>query len=85
VAVPAVAVAARVQLAAGVNVPVEFDVKLTEPVGVMTAPAAEVSVTVAVQLMPWLTTTEAGVQATVVEVARGLTVKVKAVAVALPE
>jgi hypothetical protein len=85
VAVPAVAVAARVQLAAGVNVPVEFDAKLTEPVGVMTAPAVEVSVTVAVQLVPWLTTTEAGVQATVVEVVRGLTVKVKAVAVALPE
>ena len=85
VAVPAVAVAARVQLAAGVNVPVEFDVKLTEPVGVMTAPAVEESVTVAVQLVPWLTTTEAGVQATVVEVVLGLTVTVNAAAVALPE
>jgi Na+/H+ antiporter NhaA len=85
VAVPAVALAARVQLAAGVNVPVEFDAKLTEPVGVMTVPAVEVSLTVAVQFVPWFTTTDAGVHETLVEVVRGLTVKVNAVAVALPE
>jgi Na+/H+ antiporter NhaA len=84
VAVPAVALAARVQLVAGVKVPVELVVKLTEPVGVITVPT-EVSVTVAVQLVPWLTTTDAGVHATLVEVVRGLTVTVNAAAVALPE
>jgi Na+/H+ antiporter NhaA len=82
--VPAVALAARVQLAAGVKVPVELLANVTVPVGVITVPA-EVSVTVAVQLVPWLTTTEAGVQATVVEVVLGLTVTVNAAAVALPE
>jgi Na+/H+ antiporter NhaA len=85
VAVPAVALAARVQLAAGVKVPVELVVKLTEPVGAMTAPAVEVSTTVAVQLVPWFKTTDAGVHATLVEVVRGPTVTVKEVAVALPE
>jgi Na+/H+ antiporter NhaA len=84
VAVPAVALAARVQLAAGVKVPVEFDVKLTVPVGVITVPT-EVSVTVVVQLVPWFTTTEPGVHDTVVEVVRGLTVTTKAAAVELPE
>jgi hypothetical protein len=73
-----------VQLVAGVKVPVELVVKLKEPVGVITVPT-EVSVTVAVQLVPWFTTTDAGVQATVVDVARGLTVTVNAAAVALPE
>ncbi len=81
---PAVALAARVQLAAGVKVPVELLANVTVPVGVITVPA-EVSVTVAVQLVPWLTTTEAGVQATVVEVVLGLTVTVNTAAVALPE
>jgi hypothetical protein len=82
-----VAVAARVQLAAGVNVPVELEANVTLPVGVMTVPAVEVSVTVAVQLVPWFTTTVAGVQAILVDVVRGLavTVNVNAVAVALPE
>jgi len=74
--VPAVALAARVQLVAGVNVPVEFVVKLTLPVGVMTVPG-EVSLTVAVQLVAWLTTTEAGEHPTLVEVIRGVTVTVK--------
>ncbi len=73
---PAVALAARVQLVAGVNVPVEFVVKLTLPVGVMTVPG-EVSLTVAVQLVAWLTTTEAGEHPTLVEVIRGVTVTVK--------
>jgi Na+/H+ antiporter NhaA len=68
-----------------VNVPVELLANVTVPVGVMTAPAVEVSVTVAVQLVPWLTTTVAGVHDTLVDVVRGLTVRVKAVAVALPE
>jgi hypothetical protein len=80
-----VAVAARVQLAAGVNVPVELEANVTLPVGVITVPAMDVSVTVAVQLVPWFTTTVAGVQATLVEVVRGLTVTVNAAAVALPE
>jgi hypothetical protein len=84
VAVPAVALAARVQLVAGVKVPVELLAKVTVPVGVLTVPG-ELSTTVAVQLVPWLTTTEAGVHATVVVVALLLTVRVKAAAVALPE
>jgi len=82
VEVPAVALVARVQLAAGEKVPVEFEAKVTVPVGVIMVPA-EVSVTVAVQLVPWLTTTEDGVQAILVEVVRGVTVKVKAVVVVL--
>ena len=58
-AVPAVAPAARVQLAdVGVNVPVELVVKLTEPVGVVGL--VELSVTVAVQVLAVLTVTEAG-------------------------
>jgi len=73
-----------VQLAAGVNVPVELVVKLTEPVGVTTVPG-ELSVTVAVQLVPWFTFTAPGLQLTVVEVVLLLTVKVKAAAVELPE
>jgi Na+/H+ antiporter NhaA len=83
VAVPAVAEAASVQEAAGVNVPVELDAKVTLPVGVITAPAVEVSATVAVQLVPWFTTTDAGVHDTLVEVVRGLTVTGKGATVAL--
>jgi len=66
VATPVVADAAKVQLAAGVKVPVEFVVNETVPVGVVGA--AEVSVTVAVQLVGWLTTTEEGEQETLVVV-----------------
>ena len=52
VAVPAVVPAANVQV---VNVPVTPDtVNVTEPVGVLTVPAA-MSVTVAVHVDPWLT------------------------------
>ena len=80
---PAVALAARVQLVAGVNVPVEFVVKLTLPVGVMTVPG-EVSLTVAVQLVAWLTITEAGEHPMLVEVIRGVTVTVKVLG-SLPE
>ena len=54
VAVPAVVPAASVHV---VNVPVTPDtVNVTEPVGVLTVPAA-VSVTVAVHVEPWLTNT----------------------------
>ena len=52
--------AARVQLAeVGLKVPVELVVKLTDPEGVV-APVADVSVTVAVQLVAMLTFTGAG-------------------------
>jgi hypothetical protein len=74
-----------VQLVAGVKVPVELDANVTLPVGVMTVPAVEVSVTVAVQFVPWFRATVAGVQLTVVEVVLLLTVRVKAAAVELPE
>ena len=57
-----VALAARVQLPAGANVPVELVVKLTDPVGVVGV--AEVSVTVAEQLVPWFTTTDDALQLT---------------------
>jgi hypothetical protein len=68
--VPAVVPAARVQLAAvGVNVPVEFVVKATEPVGVLGL--AEVSVTDAVQLLLVPTLTELGEHVTLVVVACG--------------
>jgi hypothetical protein len=80
-----VPLAARVQLAAGVKVPVELVVKLTEPVGVMAVPAVDVSVTVAVHVVGWPGDTEAGEHTTPVEVVRGVTVTTKAAAVALPE
>ena len=64
-AVPAVVPAANVQMAeVGLNVPVELVVKLTEPVGVVGPP--EVSVTVTVQLVAWLVTTDEGEQLTLV-------------------
>ena len=62
---PAVVLAASVQLAEiGLNVPVELVVKLTEPVEVVGP--AEVSVTVAVQLVAWLMITVGGEQLTLV-------------------
>ena len=66
VATPVVADAASVQLVAGEKVPVEFVVKVTNPVGVLGVP--EVSVTVAVQLVPWFTVTSEGEQVMVVVV-----------------
>ena len=52
--------ATRVQLAeVGLNVPVELVVKLTEPVGVV-RPVADVSATVAVQLVGLPAWTDAG-------------------------
>jgi hypothetical protein len=63
--VPAVVPAAVVQLAeVGLNVPVEFVVKLTDPVGVVGP--LEVSVTVAVQLVAWLLTRDEGEHLTLV-------------------
>lgn len=50
--------------------------KLTTPVGVMTVPG-EASVTVAVQVVCWFTTTVAGVHPTAVVVLRLFTVRVK--------
>ena len=80
VAVPAVVPAARVHV---VKVPVTpVTVKVTEPVGVRTVPAVEVSVTVAVHVDPWLTTTGL-VQETAVLVVRRLTTTVAAVVVLL--
>ena len=57
----------RLQLVAGVKLPVPSLVKPTEPVGVV-APLVEVSVTVAVQRVTVLTVTDAGAQLTAVEV-----------------
>src|SRR5438445_11903652 len=79
VAVPAVVPAAKVQV---VNVPVTpLTVQVTEPVGVLTG-AGEVSVTVAVQIYPWLTTTGL-VHLTAVVVVLLLTVTLAGVALLL--
>ena len=59
---------ARVQVAE-LKVPVLLVVKVTEPVGV-TAPVPEASATVAVQVLAVLSRTLAGLQATVVLLAR---------------
>ena len=64
---------AVVPVPASVHVPP--GVKVTVPVGVV-APDVDVSVTVAVQLVAWLTNTVDGVHATVVVVVRLLTVTV---------
>ena len=78
-AVPAVVPAASVQV---VNVPVTPDtVNVTEPVGVLTVPAA-MSVTVAVHVEPWLTNTGL-VHVTAVVVVLLLTTTVAAVVVLL--
>jgi hypothetical protein len=55
-----------VQLAVGVKVPVELVVNVTDPVGVVGV--ADMSVTVAVQVVAWFTTTVAGEQVTLVVV-----------------
>ena len=67
---PEVAPAARVQLLAGVKVPVELVEKLTNPVGVVGAP--DVSVTVPVQLVPWFKTRDDGEQVMLVLVVLGV-------------
>jgi len=58
------------------NVPVEFEVKVTVPVGV-TAPVPEESTTVAVQLVATLSNTLAGEQETLVVVERIVEASVK--------
>jgi len=65
----------RLQLVAGLKEPpaVPDEVNLTCPVGVLGVPVA-VSVNVAVQVEPLLATTDEGVQLTVVEVERPVTV-----------
>ena len=79
VAVPAVVPAAKVHV---VNVPVTPDtVNVTEPVGVLTG-AGPVSVTVAVQVDPWLTCTGL-TQVTFVVVVRWPTFTVAGVVVLL--
>ena len=55
------------------NVPVEFEVKLTLPVGVEADPG-EMSATVAVHVLAVLTVTDDGEQTTVVVVVRSVTV-----------
>jgi hypothetical protein len=70
-----VPVADNVQLGA-LNVPARpLAVKPTEPAGVV-APAPLVSATVAVHVEGWLIATVAGLQTTVVEVVRAVTVTV---------
>ena len=79
VAVPAVVPAANVHV---VNVPVTpLTVNVTDPVGVLTVPAA-VSVTVAVHVEPWLTNTGL-VHVTAVVVVLRLTVTLAGVALLL--
>jgi hypothetical protein len=67
-----VAVGDSMQLLEGVKTPVELVVNITVPVGVMTVPG-EVSVTVAVQVVDWVTVTGV-LQLTEVEVVRGFPV-----------
>jgi hypothetical protein len=64
-----------VQLVA-LKVPVEFEVKVTVPVGV-TAPVPEESATVAVQVEAWPVLTDAGLHETVVVVERIVEARVK--------
>ncbi len=66
----------RVQLEDGVKVPDALLPKLTDPEGGVGVPASTVSVTVAVQEVPRLTTTGFGKQLTLVEVGRRLTITV---------
>jgi hypothetical protein len=69
-----VEVATKAQLGM-LNVPVELEVKLMLPVGVMSVPTS-VSVTVAVQLVAVPLVTGLGEQFMVIEVARLLTITV---------
>ena len=70
--------ATRLQVVDGLNEPVAVpdEMNLTCPVGVLGVPVA-VSVTVAVHVEPLFVTTDDGVQLTVVEVDRPVTVSVK--------
>jgi hypothetical protein len=70
-------VAGSVQLAASKlpASPAAFE-KLTVPEGRIPVPAAELSATVAVHVLAWLITTDAGLQLTVVELDRFVAVTV---------
>ena len=71
--VPATPSPTRVQVVPGrLNAPAPDEPKVTVPAGSDFPPAA-VSVTVAVQTLPWLMTTLAGTQSTLVEVDRSVT------------
>jgi hypothetical protein len=70
----------RVQVALGLKLPEAAPlVSVTEPAGLDFVPLS-VSLTVAVQLEPWLIATEPGEQETEVKVVRLLTVRAKPVA-----
>ena len=70
----------RVQVALGLKLPEAAPlVRVTEPAGLDFVPLS-VSLTVAVQLEPWLIATEPGEQETEVKVVRLLTVRAKPVA-----
>jgi hypothetical protein len=81
--VPWVAVEVRVQLLEAVKVPVELVVKPTLPLGAITVPV-ETSLTVAVQLVPWLTTIATGLQLRVTAVVLLFTVRVNGAVLVLP-
>ena len=73
----------RVQVALGLKLPEAAPLfRVTDPAG-LDLPPVSVSVTVAVQLVPWLIATELGVQLTAVEVVRLVTVRAKPVLSAL--
>jgi hypothetical protein len=71
--------------AAGVNEPDPVEVNVTVPAGVEEVPPEAVSLTVAVQVVDWLTSTEVGVQLIEVDVVRRLTVTAEPVVSAEPE
>jgi hypothetical protein len=70
-------IATRVHGFGLLNVPAAGVLKRTAPAGALVVPTTEVSLTNAVHEDAWLTTTEAGVQTTVVEVVLRATAKVK--------
>jgi hypothetical protein len=75
--------AAKVQVALGEKLPEALPLaKVTAPPGLDLVPLS-VSVTVAVQLVPWLIATAEGVQLTAVEVVRFVTARAKPVLSAL--
>jgi hypothetical protein len=69
--VPALPSETSVQLAAGLKPPEPVEPNVTDPAGSdCDAPALSVSVTVAVHVVPWATTTDPGLQLTAVDVVR---------------
>jgi hypothetical protein len=69
-------IATRVHGLGVLKVPAAGVLKRTVPAGALAVPAAEVSFTNAVHDDAWLTTTEAGLQTTVVDVVRRVTIRV---------